>query len=84
MKEEVATTYKERTWMQPQVRKANTVARSCKDYIISDLNLNTCEVSIINGSNLNILIPTEMHPYDHYLVSTQLHTELWLSDLFSL
>jgi hypothetical protein len=76
MKEEVATTNKERTWMQPQVRKADTVTRSCKDHILSDLTLNTCEVSIITGSNLNILIPTEMHPYDHYLVSTQLHTQL--------
>lgn len=62
--------------MQPQTRKANVIARSCKDHIISDLNLNTCEVTLITGSNLSILIPTEAHPYDHYLVSAHIHTEL--------
>jgi hypothetical protein len=75
-KEEVATTYKERTWIQAQVGKANVVARSCKDHLISDLSLLKCEVTLINGANLNVLIPTEAHPYDHYLVSAQIHTLL--------
>lgn len=68
------TTNKERTWMQPQVRKANVVARHCKDHIISDLTLSKCDITLINGSNLLMLIPTETHPYDHYLVCAQVHT----------
>jgi hypothetical protein len=44
--------------MQPQVCKANTIARSCRDHIISDLNLNNCDVTIITGWNLKVLIPT--------------------------
>lgn len=72
----MATTNKERTWLQAQVNKANVVARSCKDHLISDLSLLKSEVTLINGFNLNVLLPTEMHPYDHYIVAAQVHTEL--------
>lgn len=70
------TTYKKRTWLQPQISKADSLASVCRDHIICNMEFKEEKVTtILNENNKNrILIPTEKHPHDHFVVSLKVQT----------
>lgn len=67
------TVNKKRTFMQPQITKANKKDSTAKDYIFSNLKIVEGFTTYINGKTINTgehlpLIPNSEHPYDHYLI----------------
>ena len=71
------TSHKKRTLIQPQRHKANVLNSTAKDYIISDSSIaNSFIGEIINGKlkipKRTSLLPTSDHPYDHYLVCSEI------------
>lgn len=68
------TTSKERTYLQPQVSKAEEVARVCRDHLIifmaEDIKVDKATVcTILDQSPHKVVnLPCEDHPYDHYVV----------------
>ena len=76
-KENIPTTLKKRTYLQPQVNKANEVAQQCRDHLITDLELKNRKVLGITGESSNNIgyLPCEKHPYDHFLVTATIEIE---------
>lgn len=72
----IPTCKKMRTMMQPQKNKANKLDQSPKDYFVSQLPIVQQKCSLISGQELDLknlpLLPNKEHPYDHYLVCTNL------------
>lgn len=77
------TVMKKRTMIQPQRNKANVLDSSPKDYFISNGIMSNEQIMLIDGTNVsnimlngNIeslpLLPNSSHPYDHYMVYTEL------------
>lgn len=56
--------------MQLQYNKSNKLVQETKDYIISTGQLSKVRIMKIDGTetNSNDLLPTNAHPYDHFLV----------------
>ena len=67
--ENIATTNKERTWVQAQKGKAGVNDQGCKDHFISNLDMKTFAVGMITAGCELTKLPNEvLHPFDHYLI----------------
>lgn len=71
---DVVTTRKKRTWMQPQVNKADEEIAACRDHLLSSEPLVNTRVVSIDDEPAHTLkyIPTENHPHDHFVVTASL------------
>ena len=65
------TTLKKRTFLQPQVNKANEEVKASRDVLLTDLNFKKPRVvSILDKKAEEVgFIPCEEHPYDHFVVT---------------
>lgn len=67
---------KQRTFMQPQMNKAEKKDYTAKDYLFSTLKLKSSEIKMLNekgqlitvDAHTKSLLPNSHHPYDHYIV----------------
>ena len=68
------TTMKKRTWLQPQVNKAEELAATCRDYIISTLPIEESKIVTIKGAKSSQVkyIPNHEHPCDHFVISSKI------------
>tara|TARA_A100001015_G_scaffold321506_1_gene452627 strand:+ start:7282 stop:8610 length:1329 start_codon:yes stop_codon:yes gene_type:complete len=72
------TTNKTRTWMQPQLDKADQLDKSSKDFIICSINLFMHGESLIKTtdkdktSNNRVSIPNADFPFDHFIVTANI------------
>lgn len=68
------TTVKKRTLTQGQYHKGNKTVAESKDKIMSTLKITSGSIRLIDGSEAKSksLIPTDAHPFDHYVVVANL------------
>jgi hypothetical protein len=68
-----ATTLKQRTYLQTQVGKAGEMVRECKDFILTNMEFKGYVICNINRieANDSDLLPSDKHPYDHFIVSAE-------------
>jgi hypothetical protein len=71
------TTLKKRTYLQPQVNKANEIAKGSRDVLLSDLNFRKPRVVSITDRKADDVgfLPCEEHPYDHFVVTAYINTK---------
>ena len=48
---DIHTTMKKRTWLQVQTNKADTLASTCRDHLLSTMNLHETKVVTITGED---------------------------------
>ena len=63
--------------MQPQRHKAEVLDMGTKDYILTDLTMEEKKIMMIDGEEVLLgtkkkLLPTDKHPYDHYVTACTL------------
>lgn len=68
------TTMKKRTWMQPQTNKADELASTCRDHLLTTVPMENQRITTIRGapSSKVRFIPNQEHPCDHFVVSASL------------
>jgi hypothetical protein len=68
------TTIKKRTFTQGQFNKADKIVCESKDKIISTLKIVDGRTSYITGKkpSKDNLVPTDEHPFDHFVLVTNL------------
>ncbi len=73
-KEDSVTTMKKRTWIQPQVNKADELSRECKDSLVSTLPFTKQRIVTILGLDYKKIkyIPNQEHPCDHFVVTANI------------
>lgn len=64
----IPTSIKKRTMLQPQLNKALEEIKECKDSIISTVPLSDQKVSTITNLYVGRYLPNQQHPFDHYAV----------------
>lgn len=83
----ISTTCKKRTWLQPQSHKANQGVYECKDQIFCNRPIRNSRIMTIDGLQVDTnvvkgqqhkikLLPTDMHPFDHYLVVCSIEKQI--------
>ena len=74
VEEEQITTIKKRTYTQGQFHKADKIVKESKDKIITNLQIRKGQVTYMDGTepNEHTLVPTNQHPFDHFVVVAQL------------
>lgn len=63
-----------RTHLQVQFKKAREQSKSGKDYILTNLEIKDYRIEKINGeiAGEGDLLPSDEHPYDHFIVNAQM------------
>lgn len=71
------TTIKKRTMTQAQIHKGEKIIEESKDKIISTVKIIKGNIFYINGSSPKdkSLIPTNNHPFDHFVIMALLETQ---------
>jgi hypothetical protein len=64
------TTVKKRTCTQGQFNKADKIVKESKDKIISTMKILDGKISYITGKEPNNqnFVPTDEHPFDHFVL----------------
>lgn len=77
---------KKRTWIQPQVNKADELSRECKDSLVSTLPFTKQRIVTILGLDYKKIkyIPNQEHPCDHFVVTANIIVRAWLDSLLKL
>lgn len=63
------TTVKKRTMTQAQFTKGNLAVEGSKDKLITNLPLTNGKIVLISGKPAkDTIVPTDEHPFDHFMV----------------